>query len=321
MAFAVIGFIVLELSRAVLTEGMYSATNRKPLFNSQLTILLVELVRVGVSYNLVLRSKRSPSLNNIRPIAVQSLLWCFNNCIYFAALEHASVATLSILMQLRLPITGILHHVLVKKQENPLVWIALLIIYAGVVLTQWSNSFSIHDMWTVFHCLILSSLSSIASIVSEKTMKTVSMPFWDQQFRVCVLGTISSAVFLAFSKGVYVNTESLNPISAAFTIGSILAAAGAGLFTGIVVKQLDSVVKLIAQAMAALATTILIYLAFGIFKAILSCFLIGSLLLVIGTVLYGLETSSNPAHEKFRALYRPNDGGNECVLNDKKKDK
>ncbi|KAJ3060840.1 hypothetical protein HDU98_003197, partial [Podochytrium sp. JEL0797] len=298
MAQAVLGFFTLELSRAVLTEGMYQSTNRVPILHPQLTIFIVECVRLAVAVAIILRTPNGKlSLSNLQYMAVQSMLWFINNCIYFATLRHASVATVSILMQLRLPITALIHHFFVRRQESQFVWAALAVIYLGVVLSLWTNTFSVNDASTVFLCLLLSTMSSVASIVSEKVMKTLEMPFWEQQVRVCFLGVVSSAVFLAGSSGAYVNYASMHPVSVGMTCGSILASAGAGLFTGIVVKKLDSVVKLIAQAIAAVSTTIAIWLVFGTFKAVVGCFVVGSLLLVSGTVVYGLEISTNPANE------------------------
>ncbi|KAI8621467.1 nucleotide-sugar transporter [Chytriomyces sp. MP71] len=249
--------------------------------------------------------KGRPSLKGIQFVAAQSVLWFINNCIYFAILRYTTVATLSILMQLRLPITGILHHFLVRPQKSLHAWCALTVIYIGVVAAQWTNS--IESNWLAFTaCLVLSVLSSLASIISERVLKSLDMPFWDQQFRVCLLSLVSSAVFAAATVrgGEYVNYTVLSASAVAFTAASIVAAAGAGLLTGLVVKYLDSVVKLIAQSVAAVATTVLIYVLFGSFKAMWSTFILGSTLLVLGTVVYALETTTNSVYLPYRKLYR-----------------
>ncbi|KAJ3247563.1 hypothetical protein HDU78_003977 [Chytriomyces hyalinus] len=310
MSAALAGFLTLELTRAVLTEGMYataSGASRRPLLHAQVVILAVEVVRVAAACCMIISEKRKPKLHvhALKSVGIQTGLWFVNNCIYFNVLSHASVATVSILMQLRLPITGILHHFLVRKQSSLGAWIALIVIYVGVVCAQWSNSFSISDMWTIIACLVLSILSSIASIVSEKMLKGANMPFWDQQLQVCALSVVSSSVFLvAMADGPWINYDMLNTVSVAFTTGSVLAAAGAGLFTGLVVRHLDSVVKLIAQSVAAVSTTVLVYLLFGTFKAIFGMFVVGAVLLVLGTALYALETTTNPNYARFRNVYR-----------------
>ncbi|ORY40548.1 hypothetical protein BCR33DRAFT_740372 [Rhizoclosmatium globosum] len=139
-------------------------------------------------------------------------------------------------------------------------------------------------------------------------MKSLTLPFWEQQVRVTLLGIVSSTIFLAFSNGAFVNHDSISVTSVLFTIGSILAAAGTGLFTGMVVRRLDSVVKLIAQAVAAICTTWVVYIVFGSFKAVYGFFLLGSFLLIVGTLVYGLETTVNPAYTKYRKLYRWDSG-------------
>ncbi|KAJ3081550.1 hypothetical protein HDU79_006689 [Rhizoclosmatium sp. JEL0117] len=308
---ALIGFFVLELSRAILTEGMYQSTNRIPVLHPQLTIFIVELVRFLIAIICVIRNRGKVSFTNLEYMAVQAVMWFVNNVLYFATLKHASVATISILLQLRLPITGILHHFLVRKQENWRVWAALGVIYVGVVCAQWTGHFSLTDMWTIYMTLLLSLISSVASIVSEKMMKSLTLPFWEQQVRVTLLGIVSSTIFLAFSNGAFVNHDSISVTSVLFTIGSILAAAGTGLFTGMVVRRLDSVVKLIAQAVAAICTTWVVYIVFGSFKAVYGFFLLGSFLLIVGTLVYGLETTVNPAYTKYRKLYRWDSGKKE----------
>ncbi|KAJ3123927.1 hypothetical protein HK100_011432 [Physocladia obscura] len=328
-------FFALELTRAVLTEGMYTGSNssnddsgatRTPLLHPQATILAVEAVRVGVTMLICAITLPNPAsrlfrLDRFGGVAVQAMLWI------------ASVATVSILMQLRLPITGILHHMLVQKQRSARAWIALFVIYCGVVISQLpkkGTAFSFTDARAVAMSLVLSTVSGIASIVSETNMKSgrlAGLSFWEQQYRVSLMGVVSGAIFLmalatfgdedvvdargggggSWSLGglVLVNVHRATGFSIAMTTGSVFAAAGSGLFTGLVVRQLDSVVKLIAQALAAVFTTAVVYLAFGTFKGDAEYFGFGSILLIVGAAWYALETSNNAKHLQFkRKFYR-----------------
>jgi uncharacterized membrane protein len=302
----------------------------QPILDSSVVILSIEVLKFVIALTTVSFTTRNFTLEHLHLFLLQSLLYFFNNVMYFSAVQWSSAAVVSILLHFRLPITGILHHFFIKPQTSRWAWICLATIYIGVVISQLNENLSLENGWAVFICGVIALNSSIASILNERMLKGLGMPFWDQQLRLYGLGVLSAGLFvfgkwakasaaatsttatikstrmladdtghtkmgiiLALSDGLFVHKSSHNPGSILTATGAILFGAGAGIMTGVVVYKLDSVVKLVSQAIVSVLVTLCVLLVFGRFNGNAGAFVQGALLLVGATYGYARVSSSS----------------------------
>ncbi|KAJ3095183.1 hypothetical protein HDU96_001283 [Phlyctochytrium bullatum] len=301
----VIGYVAFEILRSLLVEGMFawSPVDRQPWLDTSLLVLLMECAKLLIAFCVVLATTRNFSLQYLACFVVQAFLYFINNFLYFQTVQWTSAATISILLHLRLPITGVLHHFTMRKQ-TAIGWGAMFAAYLGVVVSQLNDDLSFGSFWPILMCLIIAVNSSIASIVNEKMLKTLDMPFWDQQLRLYALGALSSAVFVFARKDALVHPEAYTPGILGATIGAIVTGAAAGIVTGLVVYKLDSVIKLISQAVITVLVTIAVFFVFGTFRGSVIYFSIGAAILVAATYVYARAAASAP---KTDAAYAPLD--------------
>ncbi|KAJ3409231.1 hypothetical protein HDV05_004547, partial [Chytridiales sp. JEL 0842] len=140
----VVSYIALEVCRGFFAEAIFAAAPARasPFIHPSLLVLLIEVVKCIVC--LVLASQRF-STTYAHLFGAQALLYFINNCVYYATVQMSSAANVSVLLHLRLPITGILHHLTILPQQSKLSWLALAGIYFGVVLVLSRPAHYVYD--------------------------------------------------------------------------------------------------------------------------------------------------------------------------------
>jgi solute carrier family 35 (UDP-sugar transporter), member A1/2/3 len=320
----VVAYVLADVIRSLCAEAMYAlAPDRKPLISITLVVLLVELSKFFAAFVIVFFTSGNFGLHDLRHFVVPAILYFANSCLYYWILTGASVSGLSLLMHVRLPLTALVHHFLVKKQESLRAWISLAFVFVGVSLAQFSEHFAFTDARVLLVTLIICVNSSVASVVNERTLKTISMPFWDQQLRMYFFGVVSSvvAVHASIAQGkemisVGINFEPIARNSAVAhllsLVGCVASGAAAGILTGFIIYRLDNVVKVVSNSVITVVVTLASYVTFGIFPFAPLNFFFGTLILAIASFAYALSVTKDNEGQKasferkeMPALWKP----------------
>ena len=174
---------------------------------------------------------------------------------------------------------------MIQKQECSRVWTSLVFVFVGVTLAQTDENFSLVDSRAVIVTLIMCCNSALATVINERVLKTLEMPFWDQQLRIYIFGVLASGLgLLSFSQkqkggNIIDISESLSKTAAWSAVACIATGAISGILAGFVVYRLDSVVKVVSNAAITVVVTMGAFFLFGMFSFSPSHFLAGSTVL------------------------------------------
>ena len=287
-------FVALEVSKALASESvLFFCQDRQLPFPKSIVTLVPE---IGKAIICLLFLAKIPKLKYAYLFIAHSMLFFLNNSLYVILLQYSSSSTIQFWTHVKLPITAFMHHLFIKKQTDRKPWLSLMMIFLGVVLTQLDDNLEIGSTMVLFVCILLAINSATAAIYNELLLKSLNLPFWEQQAWVAILSVLWNSIYLVIEVG---SISYYNPLSHAsdntmflLNLSSVVALATViGLVTGFLVKKFDNIIKLVSSAIS----TILI----GIFSSLLfpnrvtasPYFAFGSSLIVVFTAVFAKSTS------------------------------
>ncbi|GAO51596.1 hypothetical protein G7K_5695-t1 [Saitoella complicata NRRL Y-17804] len=217
------------------------------------------------------------------PYAVPAALYLINNLLYLLGLQLTTPSLLHVAVLAKLPFTGILHHLLVKRQRNLYAWLSLALICTGLLIfnapiefldwirgvedpltaTSTSNTntttpaFQIGVFIGPIVGLVIATLSGFASIFTEVIMKQ-KVAFWVAQVWLYFYGTLFAGTILLFWDGrLHSFSSTSTPSSdsdpstswAIFVNAAvILATTATGLVVANILRKADNLVKLVGSS-------------------------------------------------------------------------
>lgn len=195
-AFLLTTYIVCETVRA---NYAYYTFHNFPQISASVVTVLAEFVKllVAASFLFSRRSKASTlvsifetlrktetssTFDTLLQYATPAGLYLLNNLIYYTVLPHTTPSILAVCMLMKLPATAILHHFMIKKQENLHAWFSLLFLCVGLIIfnvpSKSSESAGVHWATAPITGLVIACISALASISTETMTKLVpSIPF------------------------------------------------------------------------------------------------------------------------------------------------
>ena len=186
-------FIVLEVSKALSSESLLLfCRDRKLPFPNALVTLLPEICKT-ISCLLILG--RTPKSDYAFLFIAHSMLFFLNNSLYIVLLQYTGSSTIQFWTHLKLPITALMHHFIIKPQSRIGPWLSLLMIFIGVILTQMDDKLEIGSVMVFYVCVLLALNSATASIYNELLLKSLNLSFWDQQAWIAGLGTLWNSIY------------------------------------------------------------------------------------------------------------------------------
>lgn len=178
-------------------------------------------------------------------------------------------------------------------------WASLSLVFFGVTVAQLNDDFSTTESLSVILVAMVICLNSaFASTLNEKVLKTLDMPFWDQQLRIYALGTLIGGFRVAWTRESSVQEllPPTNVFALVAAVGCILSGSVAGILTGFIMYRLNNVVKVVANSGITILLAVSAYGLFGIFPFNATHFLLGSGIVLLGSVLY--VRSTKKAHDQ-----------------------
>ncbi|KAI5475581.1 hypothetical protein MNV49_001137 [Pseudohyphozyma bogoriensis] len=310
------GFIVSETSRAVIAFAvLHSGVTVSPglvTLEAESTKLLVALVcwwRLG-------SRGRSPNSTPIPdavgaeagpggrpavdlragiPYAVPAAMYLVNNLIYFTSLRLAPPSLVHVVMMAKLPLTAILHHLIITPQRNRYAWYSLIGICVGMAIFATPDAvfrkllfgetagvgagvevgekirralgggttaevMSPAALFGVALAFAIAVISAATGITTELLLKR-RVDFWVAQIWLYFYGALFSLISLLLWDGSKSPSStpipSPPPLTALFyNLVLIASTAGTGLIIATILRQKDNLVKLVGSS--ACITTILL---------------------------------------------------------------
>ncbi|XP_063773006.1 CMP-sialic acid transporter [Pseudophryne corroboree] len=298
--------LVMTLVAAAYTVALrYTRTVKTAMYFSTTAVCVTEVIKLLLSLLILAKETGSPtrlfttlkenvigSPVEMLKLSVPSLVYALQNNMAFVALSNLDAAVYQVTYQLKIPCTALCTVLMLNRSLSKLQWFSVFILCGGVTLVQYSpvetTRVQIEQNHLVgFGAVAVAVLcSGFAGVYFEKVLKSSDTSLWVRNIQMYISGIIVTfaGVFLSDREGV---------IEKGFFYGYnylvwfvILLASVGGLYTSVVVKYTDNIMKGFSAAAAIIISTIASVLLFGL--QITLTFSVGALLVCMSIYTYGL---------------------------------
>lgn len=306
LVFKLYCLLVMTLVAAAYTVALrYTRTVTTDMYFSTTAVCIAEVIKLLLSLIILAKETGSPSrlISSLREnvlgspmemlkLSVPSLVYALQNNMAFVALSNLDAAVYQVTYQLKIPCTALCTVLMLNRSLSKLQWLSVFILCGGVTLVQYSPAEATKVQIEQNHLVGISAVavavlcSGFAGVYFEKVLKSSDTSLWVRNIQMYISGIIVTLV------GVFLN-DGENVLEKGFFYGYnylvwfvVLLASVGGLYTSVVVKYTDNIMKGFSAAAAIVISTIASVLLFGL--QITITFTIGALLVCISIYTYGL---------------------------------
>ncbi|KAF5919854.1 hypothetical protein HPG69_014218 [Diceros bicornis minor] len=254
-----------------------------------------------------LRENVLGSPKELMKLSVPSLVYAVQNNMAFLALSNLDAAVYQVTYQLKIPCTALCTVLMLNRTLSKLQWISVFMLCGGVTLVQWKPAQATKVMVEQnpllgFGAIAIAVLcSGFAGVYFEKVLKSSDTSLWVRNIQMYLSGIVVTLVGVYLSDGAEIKEKGFfygYTYYVWFVICKypgikdflsfciqVLASVG-GLYTSVVVKYTDNIMKGFSAAAAIVLSTIASVMLFGL--QITLTFALGALLVCVSIYLYGL---------------------------------
>uniref|UniRef100_A0A3P9L6R6 Solute carrier family 35 member A1 n=1 Tax=Oryzias latipes TaxID=8090 RepID=A0A3P9L6R6_ORYLA len=221
-------------------------------------------------------------------LSVPSVVYAIQNNMAFVALSNLDAAVYQVTYQLKIPCTALCTVLMLNRSLSRLQWCSVFMLCGGVTLVQWRPAEATKVQVGVGTVNLTAGLDcrSFQGVYFEKVLKSSDTSLWVRNIQMYLSGIVVTLI------GVYV-TDGDKVLEKGFFFGYtpwvcfvVFLSSVGGLYTSVVVKYTDNIMKGFSAAAAIVLSTIASVLLFGL--QITFAFASGAILVCISIYLYGL---------------------------------
>ncbi|KTF73324.1 hypothetical protein cypCar_00041334, partial [Cyprinus carpio] len=235
-------------------------------------------------------------------LSVPSVVYAVQNNMAFVALSNLDAALYQVTYQLKIPCTALCMVLMLSRSLSRLQWFSVFMLCGGVTLVQWTPPQATkvqveQNPFLGFVAIAIAVLcSGFAGVYFEKVLKSSDTSLWVRNIQMYLSGIVVTLI------GVFV-TDGAQVLEKGFFYGYtpwvclvVLLASAGGLYTSVVVKYTDNIMKGFSAAAAIVLSTVASVVLFGL--QITATFLGGALLVCVSIYLYGLPKQDTSRLQK-----------------------
>ncbi|XP_072301554.1 CMP-sialic acid transporter [Eucyclogobius newberryi] len=306
VGFKVYCLTVMTLVAATYTVSLrYTRTLSGDMYFSTTAVCVAEVIKLILSLGML--SNEAGSLGRLKNILVEhifsspkellklsvpSIVYAIQNNMAFLALSNLDAAVYQVTYQLKIPCTALCTVLMLNRSLSRLQWGSVLMLCVGVTLVQWepvktTNVEIVQNPLLGFIAIAIAvCCSGFAGVYFEKVLKSSDTSLWVRNIQMYISGIVVTLF------GVYM-TDGEKILEKGFFFGYkpwvcfvIFLASVGGLYTSVVVKYTDNIMKGFSAAAAIVISTVASVVLFGL--QITVTFASGALLVCISIYLYGI---------------------------------
>ncbi|KAK9531362.1 hypothetical protein VZT92_010791 [Zoarces viviparus] len=283
----------------------YTRTISTDLYFSTTAVCIAEVVKLILSLGMLSKETGSPtrlknalvehifcSPKELLKLSVPSVVYAIQNNMAFVALSNLDAAVYQVTYQLKIPCTALCTVFMLNRSLGRMQWFSVFMLCVGVTLVQWKPVESTkvqveqNPLFGFIAIAIAVLCSGFAGVYFEKVLKSSDTSLWVRNIQMYLSGIVVTLF------GVYVNDrEKIQEKGFFFGYTPLvcfvvfLASVG-GLYTSVVVKYTDNIMKGFSAAAAIVLSTVASVIMFGL--KITIPFASGALLVCVSIYLYGI---------------------------------
>ncbi|XP_045399952.1 CMP-sialic acid transporter isoform X3 [Eulemur rufifrons] len=225
-------------------------------------------------------------------LSVPSLVYAVQNNMAFLALSNLDAAVYQVTYQLKIPCTALCTVLMLNRTLSKLQWISVFMLCGGVTLVQWKPAQATkivveQNPLLGFGAIAIAVLcSGFAGVYFEKVLKSSDTSLWVRNIQMYLSGIIVTLTVVYLSDGAEIKEKGFFYGYTYYVWFVIFLASVGGLYTSVVVKYTDNIMKGFSAAAAIVLSTISSVMLFGL--QITLTFALGTLLVCVSIYLYGL---------------------------------
>lgn len=288
--------VALRYTRTISSGDLYFSTT---------AVCATEVIKLILSMGMLARETGSPiklkatirehifcSPKELLKLSVPSVVYAVQNNMAFLALSNLDAAVYQVMYQLKIPSTALCTVFMLNRSLSRLQWFSVFMLCGGVTLVTWkpaeATKVQIEQNPIVgFVAIGIAVLcSGFAGVYFEKVLKSTDTSLWVRNIQMYLSGIVVTLI------GVFV-TDGDKVLEKGFFFGYtpwvcfvVFLASVGGLYTSVVVKYTDNIMKGFSAAAAIIISTVASVVLFGL--QITFTFASGAILVCVSIYLYGL---------------------------------
>ncbi|TNN52374.1 CMP-sialic acid transporter [Liparis tanakae] len=325
VVFKVYCLTVMTVVAATYTVALrYTRISPSELYFSTTAVCLTEVIKLILSLGMLSKETGSPvrlknalvehvlcSPKELLKLSVPSIVYAVQNNMAFLALSNLDAAVYQLTYQLKIPCTALCTVLMLKRSLSRLQWFSVFMLCGGVTLVQWKPAEATkvqieQNPFLGFVAIAIAVIcSGFAGVYFEKVLKSSDTSLWVRNIQMYLSGIVVTLI------GVFI-TDGEKVLEKGFFFGYtpwvcfvVFLASVGGLYTSVVVKYTDNIMKGFSAAAAIILSTVASVVMFGL--QITVSFASGALLVCVSIYLYGLpkqDTSKLSREDTDKELKR-----------------
>ncbi|KAL6092381.1 hypothetical protein STEG23_016462, partial [Scotinomys teguina] len=210
------------------------------------------------------------SPKELAKLSVPSLVYAVQNNMAFLALSHLDAAVYQVTYQLKIPCTALCTVFMLNRKLSKLQWVSVFMLCGGVTLVQWKPAQATkvvveQNPVLGFGAIAIAVLcSGFAGVYFEKVLKSSDTSLWVRNIQMYLSGIVVTLVGTYLSDGAEIQEKGFFYGYTYYVWFVIFLASVGGLYTSVVVKYTDNILKGFSAAAAIVLSTIASVILFGL---------------------------------------------------------
>ncbi|XP_053342530.1 CMP-sialic acid transporter [Clarias gariepinus] len=296
---------VMTLVAATYTVALrYTRTVQSELYFSTTAVCLAEIIKLFLSLGMLARETgglgrcKGVVLEQVftpvelLKLSVPSVVYAVQNNMAFIALSNLDAAVYQVTYQLKIPCTALCTVLMLNRSLSRMQWFSVFMLCLGVTLVQWKpaelTKVQVEQNPVVgFVALAIAVLcSGFAGVYFEKVLKSSETSLWVRNIQMYLSGITITLLGVFMTDGAQVMEKGFFFGYTPWVCLVVFLASVGGLYTSVVVKYTDNIMKGFSAAAAIVLSTVASVTLFGL--QITMTFSTGALLVCVSIYLYGL---------------------------------
>jgi len=297
---------VMTVVAATYTVALrYTRTISSELYFSTTAVCITEVIKLILSLGMLAKETGSPSrLKNslvehvfrspreLLKLSIPSVVYAIQNNMAFLALSNLDAAVYQVTYQLKIPCTALCTVLMLGRSLSRLQWFSVFMLCGGVTLVQWKPAEVTgvqieQNPFLGFVAIAIAVLcSGFAGVYFEKVLKSSDTSLWVRNIQMYLSGIVVTLAGVYMTEGDKVLTKGFFFGYTPWVCFVVFLASVGGLYTSVVVKYTDNIMKGFSAAAAIVLSTVASVLLFGL--QITITFASGASLVCVSIYLYGL---------------------------------
>ncbi|NXQ97322.1 S35A1 protein, partial [Sagittarius serpentarius] len=294
---------VMTLVAATYTVALrYTRTVETELYFSTTAVCITEVIKLFLSVGILAKETGSlarlitslkenvfGSPTELLKLSVPSLVYALQNNMAFVALSNLDAAVYQVTYQLKIPCTALCTVLMLNRSLSKLQWFSVFMLCGGVTLVQWKPAQATkvqveQNPWLGFGAIAVAVWCS--GFAGTVLFPYADTSLWVRNIQLYLSGIVVTLFGVYMSDGAQVLEKGFFYGYTYYVWFVILLFSVGGLYTSVVVKYTDNIMKGFSAAAAIVLSTVASVILFGL--QITVTFSLGALLVCISIYLYGL---------------------------------